>query len=87
MKLKDHFKTHLTRADKAMLAALDVDIDTFIKLKLKRCNAKNREGTRCKMKALPGKTKCGLHGGLSTGPKTKEGKAKVTKNFPHMKNK
>lgn len=29
----------------------------------------------CQLPALPGKKRCRLHGGLSTGPKTPEGKA------------
>jgi hypothetical protein len=32
---------------------------------------------RCRCWALAGKTRCRLHGGLSTGPKTEEGKARV----------
>ncbi len=39
----------------------------------KRCSAKTRKGSPCQCKPLPGKARCKFHGGLSTGPKTKEG--------------
>ena len=45
-----------------------------------RCGAKTRAGTPCKMKSIYSNTRCKLHGGLSTGAKTKEGKAKVAMN-------
>jgi len=42
-----------------------------------RCGAKTRRGTACQKPPLAGKTKCRLHGGLSTGPRTAEGKARI----------
>ena len=42
-----------------------------------RCGAKTRKGTSCQKPPLRGKTRCRLHGGLSTGPKTPEGKARI----------
>lgn len=42
----------------------------------KRCGAKNRRGHPCARAALNGKTRCRLHGGLSTGPRTPEGLAR-----------
>jgi hypothetical protein len=42
-----------------------------------RCGAKTRKGTACQRPALIGKARCRLHGGLSTGPKTPEGKARI----------
>lgn len=45
-----------------------------------RCGARTRAGTPCKMKGIYSNTRCKLHGGLSTGAKTKEGKAKVAMN-------
>ncbi|WP_315901688.1 HGGxSTG domain-containing protein [Ruegeria arenilitoris] len=33
------------------------------------CGAKTRSGGRCKARVVPGKRRCRLHGGLSTGPK------------------
>lgn len=38
------------------------------------CSAKTRKGTPCKLKGLYKNGRCKLHGGLSTGPKTPEGK-------------
>lgn len=38
-----------------------------------RCEAKTRRGTACQCKALPN-GRCMLHGGLSTGPKSRAGK-------------
>ena len=41
------------------------------------CGARTRRGTACQKPPLAGKTRCRLHGGLSTGPKTPEGKARI----------
>ena len=41
------------------------------------CNARNRQGKRCGVRVESGKTKCRFHGGKSTGPKTKEGRARI----------
>ena len=49
----------------------------------KRCLAKTRRSTPCQKAALKGKTRCRLHGGLSVGPRTAEGKARVA--AVHMK--
>ena len=40
------------------------------------CGAKTRKGTSCQAKALMN-GRCRNHGGMSTGPKTPEGKAKA----------
>lgn len=53
----------------------------------KTCGAKNRRGTPCKIVTSTfhcknGKYRCRYHGGLSTGPKTLEGKARSTLNLP-----
>jgi hypothetical protein len=42
-----------------------------------KCEARTRQGTPCNMVIVPGKVRCRLHGGLSTGPKTTEGKART----------
>jgi hypothetical protein len=44
----------------------------------KRCGARarSRGGEPCRSKVVPGRTRCRLHGGLSTGPRTAEGKAR-----------
>jgi hypothetical protein len=41
------------------------------------CGAKTRSGGSCAMRVEPGKRRCRLHGGKSTGPKTPEGKAAI----------
>ena len=41
-----------------------------------RCGAKTRRGTPCQCPAM-GNGRCRLHGGLSTGPKTAEGIARI----------
>jgi len=43
----------------------------------KLCLAKNRSGKPCQKHPIVGRTRCRLHGGLSTGPKTPEGKARI----------
>ena len=50
------------------------------------CGAKNRRGLPCKIrlavfKCKNGALRCRFHGALSTGPKTEEGKRKVTENL------
>jgi hypothetical protein len=42
-----------------------------------RCDAKTRSGTLCRKYPIKGKRRCRLHGGLSTGPKTAAGKARI----------
>lgn len=41
------------------------------------CGARTRKGKTCKAKAVPGKKRCRFHGGLSTGPKTPEGRERI----------
>jgi hypothetical protein len=43
-----------------------------------RCGARTQKGTPCRMKPVSErKGRCRLHGGLSTGPKTAEGRARI----------
>ena len=51
-----------------------------------RCGARTRKGTKCKAPAVwdkehdrPRNGRCKLHGGLSTGPKTREGRQRIAK--------
>ena len=46
-----------------------------------KCEAMTRQGAACRSKALSN-GRCKLHGGLSTGPKTKEGKLASKANLP-----
>ena len=47
----------------------------------KMCGAKTRQGTPCKNTRLYKNGRCKNHGGLSTGPRTEEGKAKALANL------
>ena len=54
--------------------------------KPRRCGAKTRSGTPCAKYAITGKRRCRLHGGLSSGPKTAEGRARIAQaNLRHGK--
>ncbi|WP_434655722.1 HGGxSTG domain-containing protein [Chromobacterium violaceum] len=44
------------------------------------CGAKTRAGTPCKLTSIYENGRCKLHGGLSTGPRTKEGKRRAAQN-------
>ncbi|GLQ45670.1 hypothetical protein GCM10007862_07210 [Dyella lipolytica] len=44
------------------------------------CNARTKSGRPCRALGLAN-GRCKWHGGMSTGPKTAEGKAAVTQNF------
>lgn len=44
------------------------------------CGARTRAGTPCKRRDLGVSGRCKLHGGMSTGPRTPEGKAKCALN-------
>lgn len=55
-----------------------------------KCGARTRAGGQCQARAVwdrekqaPVNGRCRLHGGLSTGPKTIEGKAKCAANLPN----
>lgn len=41
------------------------------------CGARTRAGSPCRMRVEPGKRRCRLHGGMSTGPRSAEGRAKI----------
>lgn len=43
----------------------------------KICGARTRAGGACRKFPISGKRRCRLHGGLSTGPKTLEGKKRI----------
>lgn len=41
------------------------------------CGARTRKGTSCRARAINGKGRCKFHGGMSTGPRTPEGRARI----------
>ena len=45
-----------------------------------RCGAKTRAGIPCKLRSIYENGRCKFHGGLSTGPKTPEGKKRSAMN-------
>lgn len=49
------------------------------------CGAKTRAGTPCKQKGIYRNGRCKLHGGLSTGPRTKKGKRRSSLNWKKRK--
>ncbi|PWE31290.1 hypothetical protein DDZ14_13650 [Maritimibacter sp. 55A14] len=49
------------------------------KLERPICGARTRAGTPCQARVVPGRRRCRMHGGLSTGPKTDEGRRKIAK--------
>jgi len=50
-------------------------------MKFKICGAKTRKGTPCQNRHVFTNGRCKNHGGLSTGPKTPEGKARALVNL------
>jgi len=50
-----------------------------------RCGAKTRSGSPCKRQDLHANGRCKLHGGPSTGPKTKSGKERSALNGKYPK--
>ena len=44
---------------------------------MEKCLALTRRGTVCQKPLLKSKSRCKLHGGLSSGPRTEQGKARI----------
>lgn len=49
------------------------------------CGARTRQGRPCLREVVEGNARCRNHGGCSTGPKSAEGKRKVTFNLPRVR--
>ena len=60
-----------------MSIGLDESGEALPKELLPSCGAKTRSGSLCELPVHPGKSKCRLHGGASTGPKTAEGRQRI----------
>ena len=52
---------------------------TPCKRPLRICGAVTRSGSHCENPPIKGRTRCRLHGGFSTGPTSKEGRAAIAK--------
>ncbi len=66
----------MTRLVMSMIMAafgLDDTGNPLPKSKRPLCGARTRSDRPCKAHLVPGKRRCRLHGGLSTGPKSQEG--------------
>ena len=50
------------------------------------CGAKTKAGHPCRALKVPGRKRCRWHGGLASGPRTPEGKARCTANLPWARN-
>ncbi|MEK6216193.1 MAG: hypothetical protein N2B03_03125, partial [Boseongicola sp.] len=46
-------------------------------LRSRKCGATTRKVTPCQMKPVTRSQRCRLHGGLSTGPRTPEGRERI----------
>jgi hypothetical protein len=46
------------------------------------CGARTKANHPCRALKVKGRKRCKWHGGLSTGPRTAEGKARCTRNLP-----
>ena len=59
----------------ARLRKAELDLKTV--RKFQRCGALTRRGTPCQCASEPGRDRCKLHGGKSTGPRTEAGREAI----------
>jgi hypothetical protein len=71
------FECGTDQCKKLYLLGLDNCGNDLPFLRRPRCCADTRQGKPCGNRVVPGKRKCRMHGGLSTGPKTAEGKKRI----------
>lgn len=60
-----------------MLRGQDLGLWHARKASRPKCGARTRAGTPCKAPVVWGRTRCRLHGGCSTGPKTEAGRQRI----------
>lgn len=79
----------VSRLRQALMSDLNRPIEELDKLSYPKypkecqdmtCGAKTRAGTACKRRDLWSNGRCRLHGGLSTGPRTEQGKKRSSQN-------
>lgn len=67
--------------NRLVFAALHASASDFAGLRAPCGGRRRRDGQPCEALSVPGKRRCKWHGGCSTGPRTVEGKAKVSANL------
>jgi hypothetical protein len=78
-----HQREFLHQYARARAHVMGFDMNSIKKM----CGAKTRQGTPCKNTRLYKNGRCKNHGGLSTGPRTEEGKARALENLKKPKKK
>jgi len=68
----------LVRGNHQRAQQAEADRKIAVKEQPATCGARTRNGTPCKRRPVPGKRRCHLHGGRSTGAKTSEGRARLS---------
>jgi len=87
--LRDKWRDHCERCDRIYRLWVEADYprvpfrflpDIPADISSLRCGAKTRAGTPCKQQGIYINGRCKLHGGLSTGPITEDGKRRASQN-------
>lgn len=78
-----HQREFLPQYARAHAHVMGYDMNTQKKM-LPTCGAKTRQGTPCRNTRLYKNGRCKNHGGLSTGPRTEEGKARALANLKNI---
>jgi len=65
------------RCREMLAVGLDGDGSPLRRRERPTCGARNRAGDPCRVRVELGKRRCRFHGGLSTGPKTAAGRARI----------
>ena len=80
---RDAITADLLRAERARVATYTAKVDAA-RVELRStvdngttCGARCRDGHACRAPRVPGRRRCRMHGGLSTGPRTPEGMARA----------
>lgn len=60
------------------MARLRLKVEAKLARRRVKCGAKTRKGHPCRLLSEPGKHRCKFHGGMSTVPRTPEGKARIS---------
>lgn len=77
LELTDPQQAAINREAERRIAAMKERIAKAAGKRRVRCSAKTRKGHPCKLTSEAGKARCKYHGGMSTGPKTEAGKARI----------